>query len=178
MTKRFLIAALCACSTNLAGCGKNETSNPAPAPAQAPAAVQEAVKSAPTAPLPLTAASVDTCALIARADVEAVVGPLAQDPKADTPAGSLLGQCSYYGADASLILSARPAREFDGTVKYAGEKAAVQPVAGLGEKASQTQYGLMIQPAGKAYFLTVVVMRPGGALDGALSVDIARKLKL
>lgn len=178
MTKYFLIAILCVGSTISAGCGKNEPSSPAPAPAQAPAAAQEAVKAAPAAPMPLNAASVDTCALIARADVEAVVGPLAQDPKADQPQGSLLGGCDFMTADyTSVSVSARPAREFDATVKYAGEKAALQPVAGLGEKAFQTRYGLMIQPAGKPYFLTVVVLS-GGAMNAALSLDIARKLKL
>ena len=163
----------------ISGCGSNESAQQKSAAAQAPAEVQQAIQAAPATPPPPTAKTVDACALLSKADAESVIGPLSAEPEAKPPQGSLLGECKYAGAGTdSIDVTAHPADEFDGTVGYSEKhKADVQPVAGLGEKAFQTPYGLMVQPAGKNYFVVVLVMK-GMGFNHDLEQAAGKKLKL
>lgn len=55
----------------------------------------------------LDISSIDTCALLPRADIESVFGPLGKEPKADFPNGNEKG-CIYYndrGEFADIILN-------------------------------------------------------------------------
>jgi hypothetical protein len=148
-----------------------------------PADVQQAVASAPATPAAPSAATVDVCAMLTKADVEAVIGALSKEPKAATPTGSLLGQCEYTSMDLKAkpmkvtiaMVSAHPAGEFDGTMKMMAKRSPLTPVSGLGSKAFDTQSGLMILPAGKPYFLSVVIADKNGK---EMSLKLARKLKM
>ncbi len=128
-------------------------SDPGPAPDKAP-----------TAPVQ---AAVDVCSFASRDLVEGVVGKLSEDPKPTPPQGSLLGGCDYSFEGGMLSISARPASEYDATVKaYAGAD-----VAGVGEKAHASEKaGLFVQPAGKQYFLHI--------LGGGAGIDDAKKLEV
>lgn len=169
-------AALLATIGHLTACSQGE-SNPPPPPMPA-AAITSA-----SAPLSTRTAvePVDVCALLTQADAETLIGALNQAPVAGTPRGSLLGECRYLTASGtSISLSAHPAREFDGSAEYtADKKNPAKTIAGLGSKAVQTAYGVMVQPDGQRYFLSVFVLAmPAGAIDGDLSLKAARKLKL
>jgi hypothetical protein len=168
MTKRLLpVIGLCLVSM---ACGKKEApaaaAAPAAAPASAPAAEMSAetakdaaavaAANAPSAPLPMNGATVDVCGLVSRADVESVLGALNDEPKPSTPQGSLLGGCEYHGTKIVLLtVSAHPAGEYHGTVDYAMKKGKAEAVAGLGKEAAMTEYGLMVQPVDKPYFLSI-----------------------
>lgn len=183
MNKLSLVAAaliLCACGQ------KSET--PAPqaaqtsAPAEVPAEVQEVAAAAqvgtlPAAPSGLNGQPVDTCAMLDRATVEKVAGTLFKDPEAAKPTGSLLGQCDYIGPDAMVMLSARPASEYQGTVDYSSKKGGAKPVEGLAGPATSTNVGLMLQPPGKDYFLVVYALSQGAFNENA-AIELARALKL
>ncbi len=162
----------------LAACGSKTPEQPAPA-AQAPAEVQQAIQEAPATPPPPASRDVDVCALLSKEEAEAVVGKLSTDPTAKPSQGSLLGECDYMAASGTfLMVSARPATEFDATVKYTAKRGATEEIPGLGQKAYLTEAGVMVQPAGKPYF--VVVFAAGGqpGTGKKTSVDIAKKLKL
>jgi hypothetical protein len=133
---------------------------------------------APAQTPPPAARTVDACALLSRADAESVIGPLSAAPAAKPPQGSLLGECKYSGSGTdSITVTAHPADEFDGTIRYPLKKKQAQAVPGLGEKAFQTPYGLMIQPAGKPYFVVVLVMK-GMDFNHDLEQAAGKKLKL
>lgn len=142
---------------------------------QVPQDVREAVREVPQAMPAAVSKTVDVCALLAEPDASAVLGKLSQPPQAQTPQGSLLGGCDYFGGKGSGSVSAHPANEFSGTIKHAGKKKPVQALAGLGEAAYATEYGVMVQPAGRSYFLSVFIVGDNGP---ALTEALARKLKL
>lgn len=119
---------------------------------------------------------VDACALLPAAAAEALVGKPIEGPRATPPQGAMLGMCDWNGPNGSINLSARPAREFDETVKYASRKQAATPVDVPGAKALRTRYGLFVQPAGKPYFLQVLATRFPRP-DPAFSVEVAKALK-
>ena len=148
----------------IAACGQQQ--GPAPA---------EALAAAP--PAGVSGAAVDVCALLDSADALPAVGKLYKPPEARPAQGSLLGQCEYFGDKLVLMVSARPAAEYRGTVDYAAKKGGSKPMAGLGSAADMTPMGLMIQPAGQPYFIVVYTMA-GGKFDEATALDIGRKLKL
>jgi hypothetical protein len=161
----------------VAACGNKSPEQAAPL-AQAPAEVQQAMQTAPAQPLPPPPVTVDACAMLSKADAESVIGALSAEPQAKPPQGSLLGECNYAGSEAdSINVSVHPADEFESTIRYSAKKGEAQPVEGLGEKAFQTPYGLMIQPAGKSYFVVVIVVK-GAAINGDAALAAGKKLKL
>jgi hypothetical protein len=168
--KLRLIPTLLLCAFAAAACSRE----PDPA-VQLPQDVREAVQNAPAAPAPPAARTVDVCALLAEADAVAVLGTLTNPPQAQAPQGSLLGGCDYAGAKGSGSVSARPADEFAGTVEYMGKRKPVRQLSALGEAAYATEYGVMVQPAGRSYFLSVFIVGDNGP---ALTEALARKLKL
>ncbi|WP_406069382.1 hypothetical protein [Micromonospora sp. NBC_01638] len=105
----------------------------------------------------VTAEPVDTCALFTADDFASVVGKPAGQPEKQEPQGSLLGGCTYLSKDVtvSVYVTARPGREWDDSVKAHGDVS----VSGVGEKAFWADnVGLLVQPAGKPYFLQVLAM--------------------
>jgi hypothetical protein len=122
------------------------------------------------------AAPVEVCVMLPKADAEALLGKLV-NVTSIKPQGSLLGECTYEGAKASLSVAARPAQEYDATIGAAADKAQPPvPVPGLAGKAMSTKYGLLYQPAGKPYFLQVIG-RKGDTGDMALAIEGAKKLR-
>ena len=120
------------------------------------------------------AAPVDVCALLPQAEAQSVVGKI-RNVTTMKPQASLLGECTFDGANGTLSMAARPAGEYEATVKEAAPAEAVQGLAG---KAVKTRFGLLYQPAGKSYFLQVIARRAGkDDMDMALALDGARKLK-
>ena len=110
------------------------------------------------------------------ATVAAAIGPAQAPPKVNPPTGTLLGGCEFTGAKGTASVTAHPADELDGTVRSDLKKGRAKAIAGLGEKAFHTPYGVLVQPAGKSYFLSVFVM-VGMNYDAAVSEKLARKLK-
>lgn len=143
--------------------GKDENkTSAAPSPTTAPAA---------DTPTPAPASGIDVCSLVTREQVEGVLGPLTADPAPQAPQGSLLGGCDYAFEGGMASVSARPAREFDGTVKASGE---ATELAGVGEKAFTTsKAGVLAQPAGTSYFLHVFAMS-GTGMDHAKAAELAK----
>lgn len=173
---RTIVLALTTVTTALlvSACGQGANSD-APPPAQVPQDVRESLRDAPKTPVPAAAASVDVCALLDETDAAAVLGTLEKPPEAKPARGSLLGECAYTGVKGSGSVSAHPADELAGTVEYMGKSKPVQTLSGLGTVAYATQYGVMVQPAGQTYFLSVFIV---GAEGPALTEALARKLKL
>lgn len=192
MSKRPFLPA-CAVVLLVTGCSKTEeAATPAaetktaeakpaetkPADAQPTDAKATDAQPATATPPAVSGEPVDTCAMLSKADAEAMLGTLSAEPTADTPQGSLLGGCKYFGKKAYAAISARPASEYEDTVKFStDEKQPGKQVAGLGTAASTTKYGLMIKLEGKPYFLTVSAGSMGKT-DDALAETVARKLKL
>ena len=128
--------------------------------------------------LPLAGAPVEGCALLPEATMVAAIGKLAKPPQPKKPNGALLGGCEYRSARASVSITAHPPAELDGTVDSDLKSGKARPIAGLGEKAYQTEYGVLFQPAGKPYFLAVYVLSlQKFAYDAALSEALAQQLK-
>ena len=162
------------------GCKKKEISEPAgnkPAETK-PAETKPAEPTTPTAPPPAEAKAPeapppadvpDLCTLLTKDQVEAALGKVTGEPMTQASQGSFLGSCTWMAEKGSVILSARPANEFDAT-------AAVNKgtdVAGVGEKASMTKTGLLVKLAGKSYFLHVMTMS-GSKMDDASAEAIAK----
>lgn len=167
----------------LTACGQ-KTEAPATNTQTASSAAEAAVAAgvpeqalAATPPAGVNGEPVDVCALLDSADALAVAGKLYKEPSAQPAQGSLLGQCDYMGDKAMLMVSARPSAEYRGTVDYAAKKGGAKPMEGLGSAAEMTPMGLMIQPAGKPYFIVVYTMA-GGKFDEAAALAIGRKIKL
>jgi hypothetical protein len=120
---------------------------------------------------PTNGAPVDVCAAIPKDKVEAAVGKVTGDPTKDEARGSLLGQCSWMTESGMAIVSARPASEYAGTVSaYKGTD-----LPGVGEKAATTNdVGVMVKPAGTAYFVQVMVMGTDGKLNADKSKALAK----
>jgi hypothetical protein len=131
------------------------------------------------AALPAAAAPapVDTCALVPEAAAVAAIGKLTTPPAAKPPLGSQLGGCDYGSAKGTATVTAYPADDLDGTVRRDLKKGRAKAIAGLGDKAFQTEYGVMFHPSGKPYFLGVFVMQ-GAEYDAVASEKLARQLKL
>jgi len=154
----------------LTACGEQEPATVAEA--------QQLAAQAPAAPSAPAAAPVDTCAMLPKAEAEAVLGALISGPETAAAQGSLLGQCTYMGDKGLLMVSARPAPEFKDTVAYSEKKGGSgKPVPGLAGEARLTQHGVMIQPPGKPYFV-VVFVAGGSGFDEATTLAAAGKLKL
>jgi hypothetical protein len=116
---------------------------------------------------------VDTCALVPKDKLEAIVGPIGGRYEPDMPArGSVLGTCTGVAQKGSVAISARPAAEWDKDVKSATDG---HDVANLGEKAFMTSHALLVQPAGKPYYLRIGFVTAGsGKPDEAISTEIAK----
>ena len=122
------------------------------------------------------AATVDVCAMLLPPDAEAIVGKIS-NVTSIKPQGSLLGECTFEGAKGSFSVAARPAQEYDETVKAAADRAKPpEPAPGLAGKAVKSKYGLLYQPSGKPYFLQVIARR-GDTEDLAMAIEGAKKLK-
>ena len=148
--------------------GKEENKAPAGSPSSS---APGGTASAPVAPPPPSASSVDVCAFASKEQVEGVVGKLSAEPKADTPQGSLLGGCQYSFEGGLAMVHARPASEWQGTVDASGGGTAI---ADLGEKAVDVgKTGVFVQPAGKPYFLHVLAVTGAGP-DNAKATAVAK----
>ena len=146
--------------------GKDEASQSA-----APSATEPTGAPAATAPTPAPAGGIDVCSLVTKEQVESVLGPLTADPAPQAAQGSLLGGCDYAFEGGMASVSARPAREFDGTVKASGE---ATELAGVGERAFTTsKAGVLAQPAGTSYFLHIFAMS-GTGMDHAKAAELAK----
>ena len=122
------------------------------------------------------AAPVDVCAMLPEAEAQSVLGKI-RNVTSMKPQGSLLGECSFEGANASLSIAARPAAEYEPTIAAAFDKGkAPEAAAGLPGKAVKSKYGLLYQPAGKPYFLQVIGRRGDGA-DMAIALEGAKRLR-
>jgi hypothetical protein len=173
---RIVLSAVLVCS--LFGCGKKKegdtstkTSETKPADTAAPGE-KPADPTTPPPSAPAAAAAVDTCAFVSKDDVEKVLGSkLMADPDKQAATGSMLGGCSWM-TDKGVIgtVSARPAAEYDGTV---GMDKDAKDLAGVGERAKMTKYGALVQPAGKPYFMQVMVMANGGN-DEAKTTELSK----
>lgn len=122
---------------------------PAPTPAAEPAAAAAGTPAMPAA----AGAPVDTCAMMPADKVEPIAGKLVMPPSSSPATGSMLGSCmSATDKGIAVAIEARPVGEFDATASASKGK----EVAGIGEKASMTEHGLMVKVAGKPYFLHVM----------------------
>lgn len=169
-----LVSSALACVIGITACGRSSDNPAASSPAQVPQDVREAVRNAPPVSPP-AATSVEVCALLEVSDAVAILGALSKPPEAKPARGSLLGECEYAGAKGSGSVSAHPADELEGTIEYMGKSKPVQTIPGLGAAAYVTDYGVMVQPAGKPYFLSVFMVGDSGP---AMTEALARKLKL
>ncbi len=122
------------------------------------------------------AAALDVCAMLPKPEAESVVGKI-RNVTTMKPQGSLLGECTFEGANGTLSMAARPAGEYDATMREAyDEGKPPEPAQGLAGKAVKSKYGLLYLPAGKPYFLQVIARR-GDKEDMAMAVEGAKKLK-
>jgi hypothetical protein len=126
---------------------------------------------APAAPAAPAQEPVDICGKIAKADIEAAFGAVEGEPKAEPPQGSLLGSCAWGFEGGAGNVSARPAREYDATVRSMDDG---KEVAGIGEKTVIGKYGALVKLAGKPYMLQVMVMTRAGKLDPAKTETLAK----
>ena len=145
----------------LIGCGGKKDDKPAGG--DKPASGDTPGSTTPSATPPPATEAIDVCGFAPKADVEAAIGKLDKDPEPAKRQGSLLGQCTYSAGDVTAMVMARPAREYDGTVKYSKPTTAI---SGLGEEATHTEKaGVHVKLAGKSYFLVAFV------IDGAKGVS-------
>ena len=122
------------------------------------------------------AAALDVCAMLPKAEAESVVGKI-KNVTTMKAQGSLLGECTFEGANGTLSMAARPAGEYEATVREASDKTrSPEPAPGLAGKAVKTKYGLLYQPAGKPYFLQVIARR-GDNEDMAMALEGAKRLR-
>lgn len=135
----------------VAGCGKKEEAkSSSPTTTTTESKPVEAKKASN-----LNGDPVDVCAQMAKDKVEAIVGKVTREPQSLQPQDSLLGQCTWSLESGFAMVSARPASEYEGTVKYAGD---TKEVAGVGEKAAfAPQTGFLVKVPGKQFLLQVIV---------------------
>lgn len=166
----LLLLALAAC---------NQAEPPQPAVAGSAAVTEQVpaeVLNAPSAPQDVNGTAVDVCALLDAASAAQSAGTLFKPPEAQQAQGSLLGGCNYLGDKGIVMLTARPAAEFQATVNYAAKKGGAKPITDLPGSASMTSVGLMLLPEGKPYFLVVYPLI-GGSFNEAAALQLARQLK-
>lgn len=167
---KLLFSVLLICSA--IACKKKEepakTDN-APAAKTEPSAPAE--PAAPAAPAAPANESVDICAKLTKADIESVVGKATAEPEATPPQGSLLGMCNWMTDAGMASVSARPAGEYDATVRAVKD---VKDVAGVGEKAVTSKVGVLVKLADKPFMLQVMVMSTKGQLDPAKTEALAK----
>lgn len=156
---RIMLSAVVVCS--LVGCGKKKE---APPPAEQKSKVIELDTSKPGVPPgapPLNGEAVNTCAFLTKDQIKTVIGEDPKDPKVDIePAGSELGQCSWTSSSFMVQVHARPASEFDGTVRDIKDG---KEIPGVGEKAVMTGAQILVKVPSKPYFLQVMVAGPSSA---------------
>lgn len=114
----------------------------------------------------------DVCSWYTTDDAAAVLGKPVPKAVAGKAQGSLLGKCDFSTGEGSAIsISARPADEYQGSVDAVdGTK-----VANLGSGAAFSDSGLLVQPAGKDYFIQIIAMpEPGKFGDEAMHVTVAK----
>jgi len=152
---RIVLSAVLVCA--LFGCNKKKANEAPPVEQKSKVIELDTSKPGPSGP-PLNGPAVDTCALLTKDQIKTVIGEDPKDPKVDIePAGSNLGQCSWMSASFMVQVLARPAGEFDGTVRDLKD---AKEIPGVGEKAVLTGAQLLVKVAGKPYFLGVVVGGP------------------
>lgn len=161
----------------LVACGKPADPAPAQLPTAAVAAAPAEAVNAPPPPSALAGEPVDTCAMLDAATATQSLGALITPPQAQEAQGSLLGGCNYMGDKGMLMLTARPDAEYRATVDFASKKGGARAVEGLAGEATVTLAGLMLQPAGKPYFLVIYPLI-NGKFDEALAVRLAGGLKI
>jgi hypothetical protein len=129
--------------------------------------------------LPAVAGPVDLCTLLGKADIDAVLGGPAGKAMPMPSEDPLRDECMYVRADQKMMLDigTRPASEFDSIPQRQPKDKPAVAVAGLGQKAFQTPDALLVQPAGKPYFLMLAVTGEQG-LDVGKTRLLASKLKL
>ena len=119
---------------------------------------------------------VDTCLLLAPADISEATGIEFDLGTAGTPQGSLLGECSFEpveftGEGVSLVsVSARPASEYDGTVDASGN---ATPLDGFSVDANATDAGVMLNYPD---FMVVVLAVGASGIDNEAAEAIARAI--
>lgn len=154
---KVLCSVLLICS--LAACKKKDepakTEDPAPAKAESG---ETAAPAEPAAPQ-VRGEAVDVCATISTEDIEATIGKLKGDPMPTGAQGSLLGMCNWMTEAGMASVSARTANEYDATV--GAYKEGSTEVAGIGDKAVMTKYGIMIKVADKPHMLQVMAVGAG-----------------
>src|SRR5690606_34226084 len=158
----LLICSVAACKK------KDEAAQAEGASAKTEPAAETAAPAAPAAP---AKEPVDICGKIAKADIEAALGAVDGEPTAEPPQGSLLGACGWTTEGGLASVSARPAGEYDATVRSMKDG---NDVAGIGEKTVVGKHGALVKLAGKPYTLQVMVMDTTGKLDPAKTETLAK----
>lgn len=123
---------------------------------------------------PAAASAVDPCEFVTTDQIKTLLGADPEPAEKNAATGSMLGGCNWRDKDFKTMLSvqARPAGELEATAKYAKNQ---KEIPGLGEKAYMTDAGIMVQPAGKPYFLHVMAMAGGQVKqDEAKATELAK----
>lgn len=171
MRKILAIPAACSLGLLLGACEDKPSVN-APA-ATAPVAVATKAPAPPAAKVP-----VDGCELLPLAEVAAIIGPISASG-VKKGEGPMNANCAYVTDDKSgrLTATVMPSDYLRSSLEQLDQQGKpAKPLSGVGEKAFETIWGVMIQPAGKPYYLVLHVSKEGK--DGkALGVELAKKLK-
>lgn len=167
----------------LAGCSKKDKETPAATgnagpsetkPTETTGTPTTPAKPPEPSPTPSLAggaapAPVDVCSFVTP-DVVSVIGPVKGEPTKLDASGSLLGGCSYPLETGMASVQARPSREYSMT----GNRGEPKDVAGVGQSAKfSAKTGLVVELAGKPYFLHVMVMTTKG-LDEEKTVALGK----
>ena len=119
---------------------------------------------------------VDTCLLIAPAEISEATGIEFDLGTGGSPQGSLLGECTFEpveftGEGVSLVsVSARPASEYDATVAASGN---ATPLDGFSVDANATDAGVMLNYPD---FMVVVLAVGADGFDNEAAEAIARAI--
>lgn len=136
----------------------------APAPTTAPT-------SDPAVPAVAPQTGIDVCGFGTKEQVEAAIGKLTADPKAQAVEGSLLGGCEYATEGGTAMVSIRPFNEFEATVKVAEDTTEIPNIA---EKVlASKKTGVYAKVSGMRYFFHVMVMGANG-LDNDKAVALTK----
>jgi hypothetical protein len=118
---------------------------------------------------------VDVCKLMTTAEAGEVLGTTIDVATPDTPQGSLLGGCKYLSMRGILTVSARPAGEFDATLRSMRNATPVE--AGAGVKAHYSdRLGLIVSQGAKPYFLHIVIAGTPGPNTSERFLSAAKKI--